>query len=117
MAKNEAREIERKLPKHAPKKTGRAGIGPVPDAKPKQARLAGFEDAKIEALEAGAEEYVSARDKRMALTEVEVEAKAKLLRLMHDSGRSSYTRNGYSITVVPEGEKIRVKIKHEEEDE
>ena len=116
--KSHAKHIERKLPKQAPKRSGKRGIGPAPEkeeSKPKQPRLPSMEDARIEALEAGAEEYVSARDERMALTEVEVEAKNKLLRLMHEHNKTAYKHNGYEIRVVAESEKLKVKVKKDDE--
>jgi len=32
---------------------------------------------------------------------------------MHTNGKTEYKRNGISITIVPEGEKIKVRIKAE----
>jgi hypothetical protein len=101
------------LPEHAPKRTGRRM--PPPEDRPRQGRLPSMEDARIQALESGAEEYVRARDERMALTEVEVETKGTLLRLMHEHGKTHYKHNGYEISVVAESEKLKVKVQKEEE--
>ena len=83
----------RTLPKTAPRRSGRRGIGPVPidevkdfskpvkkdleaelletpetPRKPKQARLPEMEDSLIEGLESLAESYADIRDQRQALT-------------------------------------------------
>jgi hypothetical protein len=81
---------------------------------PRQRRLPGLEDAKIEELESAAEEYADIRDRRMALTTDEVACKEELLALMKKHGKVSYIHNGYDIKVVVESEKLKVKIKKED---
>jgi len=118
------------LPKRAPRKSGRRGIGPkeevesgesetgeVSVSKPRQGRLAGMEDAKIEEIEAAAESYAEIRDRRQALTAEEVPAKKKLLELMHANEKTSYHHNGIEVKVVVEKEKVKVKIKKDSEEE
>ena len=52
--------------------------------------------------------YVEARDKRMKLTEKEVECHDSLLELMHKHKLTSYEFDGYLISVNPV-EKVKVK--------
>jgi hypothetical protein len=86
--------------------------------KPKQDRLPGTEDAAIAELESAAESYAETRDERVALLAEEVEQKAQLLALMHKFKRTHYEHNGVEVDVVPEGEKLKVKIrKPKEQDE
>lgn len=47
-----------------------------------QAEIPGTERPKIKAIEEAADNYVTARDKRMKLTEQEVAAKGKLVEVM-----------------------------------
>ncbi len=85
--------------------------GPPPEDKPAQERLPGTEDAQIVAIEGAAEAYVKVRDKRQALTKLEVEAKGKLLEVMKQNGRKSYVHDDMSVEVIVEKEKVRVRIK------
>jgi hypothetical protein len=126
------------LPKRAPKKTGKAGIKALEvDEKTKSAepgehkpellsdankkkgkknpRLPGMEDAEIEELEEAAEEYADIRDQRQELTVEEVRLKKELLDLMHANKKTEYNHNGVSIKVVVESEKVKVRIKKDED--
>lgn len=115
-----------KLPRHAPKRTGRRGIGPAgealrppgdePPKKPRQARLPQMEDSRIEALEAKAEEYADVRDQRMALTPQEKKLKDDLLALMKANNKERYFRDGIEIKVVHEHESVKVRLKKTEEE-
>lgn len=87
---------------------------PADIKKPRQARLPQMEDPIIEELERAAEKYADVRDKRMALTTVEVSCKEELLSLMDKHGKSSYVHNGYDIKVVVESKKVKVRIKKDE---
>lgn len=84
--------------------------------KPRQARLPGVEDAKIEGLESAAEEYADIRDKRQALTKEEVTLKNRLLAIMHKNGKKSYNHQGVSVQVIVEKEKVRVRIKKDKDE-
>ena len=112
------KDTKHHLPKHAPKKTGKRGIKPVEREEKAtealQADLPGLEDRAIAELEAAAEEYAGIRDRRMALTEQEVECKEKLLALMHGHGKQTYIHGGIEIRVVAEKEKVRVRIHKDE---
>ena len=88
---------------------------PKPKRTPRQARLPGVDDPEIEELESAAEEYVDVRDRRMALTEEEVELKGELLKLMHEHNKTKYVHNGTEIRVVAKDETVKVKIKKKEE--
>ena len=84
--------------------------------KPKQARLPGAEDPEIEELVGAAEHYADVRDKRMALTEKETQAKTDVLALMKKNKRTHYKHDGIEITVVAEEETVKVKITKEGEE-
>jgi hypothetical protein len=107
------------LPKTAPKRTGKRGVGPLdpeedfdqPVRKPRQARLPEMEDPAIEELEAKAEQYASIRDQRIALNAQEKPLKDGLLDLMKKNKKTHYHRDGVSIDIVTEKETVRVKIK------
>lgn len=84
--------------------------------KPKrQPNLPGIEDNKIAELEAAALEYAEGRDERMEMTKREVELKKSLLALMHRHKKTIYKCGEIEIRVVPEGEKVKVKIHKEKE--
>ena len=132
MAKRKAKSyMKSSLPKHRPKRTGKAGIGPKEDApagelltapgeekpkKPRQARLPDMEDPQIEALESKAEEYADIRDQRMALTPQEKKLKNDLLALMKANNKERYFRDGIEIRVVHESETVKVRLKKTEEE-
>ena len=137
------KQKQSKLPKVAPKRTGKRGVGPKhepeeeateplnassengttekpkgepldSEKKPRQARLPEMQDPEIEELEAAAEEYASIRDQRMALNEEEHELKMNLLNLMHQHNKKKYIHEGVEIRVVVSDETVKVKIKKEE---
>jgi hypothetical protein len=110
-----AAKASRQLPKHAPRKSGRRGIGPQEEG-PAQNRLPGMEDPKIAEIERAIEDYASLREQRQALTAEEVPAKQKLLDLMHANKKTSYFYNGIKVEVIVEKEKVRVRIKKEQEE-
>jgi len=114
------------LPKHPPKKTGKAGVRPAehpgeplePEAKkPRQARLPEMEDPQIEELESAAERYAEIRDERMALTPREKQLKDDLLAAMKRHGKEKYNRDGIEIKVVHEKETVKVRLKKSESTE
>ena len=84
--------------------------------RPRQKKLPGMEDDKIDKLENLAMDYAHIRDKRQALTAEEVPAKKKLLDEMKTLGRMKYKRGGISIERTVEKEKIRVRVKKEDPD-
>ena len=75
-----------------------------------------MEDAKIVELQDGAVDYVHARDKRQLATEREVQEKTKLLALMKKHAKTRYAYKGVSIEIIPEGEKLKVRIEDQEAD-
>lgn len=75
----------------------------------KQKFIAGTEPPSIPELDRAAESYVSLRDKRMNLTEDEVEAKTKLLEVMKDHKLEQYKVNGYTVIVTHGDDKVKVK--------
>ena len=80
---------------------------------PRQKALPGMEDRKISALDNAAIDYDDVKKQRMALIEQEVEAKELVRTLMHKEGKTKYKHNGIEIDLVPEGEKVKVRIKAE----
>ena len=78
--------------------------------KPKQGDLPTMEDRKIPELHAAAEEYADGRDDRMAMTKKEVDLKTRLIDLMHRFKKTTYSFNGLTIELIPEKEKVRVRI-------
>lgn len=90
---------------------------PKPKKGPRQADLPGMEDRAIQALDDSALSYAEIRDARMKLSLEETEAKTMLLGLMHANKKSSYTHANIHIEIVPEGEKLKVKIKSEDVEE
>ncbi len=114
-------EVTRAVP---PKRTGRRASFIPPDKPeplseltkgPKQGRLPAMDDPAIEELESAAEAYVEVRDRRMALTESEVELKDKLLTMMDANGKVVYHRDGIEIRVVPKDRTVKVKVKKDED--
>jgi len=102
------------LPRHAPKRSGKRGPRPeTTEVELSQPSLPGMEDAAIDELENVARDYVSVRDRRMALTEQEVDANALVLSMMKKHGKEVYRRDGIEIQIVAKDEKARVKIKEE----
>jgi hypothetical protein len=85
------------------KKTGRK--------RPEQADLPGTEDSAIAPLEKAAKRYAGIRDERMELNREEAALKENLIKLMHQHGKTTYTRHGIEIRLVPEAENVKVKIK------
>jgi hypothetical protein len=83
---------------------------------PRQKQLPGMEDRAIAALDDAAHSYAEARDMRVAASGEEVEAKKHLLHLMHANKRSRYVCGDVYIEIIPEGEKLKVKILKEGEE-
>jgi hypothetical protein len=82
---------------------------------PKQESLPGMEDTEISDLEDAARNYASVRDERMALTKKEVDLAGVLLQALKRHNKEHYHRDGIDIKLVVEKEKVRVRIKDEEE--
>ena len=82
---------------------------------PRQDALPGMENAKIKAIEDAAMDYAEIRDQRQELTIQEVDLKTKLLDLMHKNGKTEYKRGNISISIIPEGEKVKVRVREEAE--
>jgi len=87
-----------------------------PEKQAKQKDLPGMSDRKIPELHAAAEAYVQVRDERMELTKREVEAKERVLKLMHENRKKEYRYEDVTIIIVPEAETVKVKLKKAEED-
>jgi len=84
--------------------------------RPEQADLPGTEDSAIKPLEDAAKRYAKIRDERMELNADEAKLKGSLITLMHKHGKTTYSRHGIVITLIPEGEKVKVKIKGKGDD-
>lgn len=85
--------------------------------RPAQADLPGTEDSAIAPLEAAAKRYAGIRDERIELNVEEAKLKANLIVLMHKHGKTVYRRHGIEITLVPEAESVKVKIKGADADD
>lgn len=85
--------------------------------RPEQADLPGTEDSAIKPLEDAAKRYAKIRDERMELNTDEAKLKTSLITLMHKHGKTTYSRHGIVITLIPEGEKVKVKIKGKDVDD
>lgn len=82
----------------------------------KQKELPGMEDRRIADLDQAALDYAEGRDERMEMTKKEVELKTALIGLMHKHSKKTYTYNGISVELVPEGEKVKVRVAKEKDD-
>ena len=69
----------------------------------------GVELKMIPAIEQLASEYVEIRDERVALTQKENEAKARLLAAMHDHNVMDYKYDDYQVFVTASQETVIVK--------
>ena len=79
-------------------------------AKTKQKMIEGTEPERIQEVEDSAESYRAIRDKRMTLTEDEVEANANLIEVMEKHNLTTYkTEHGQVVTIVPGKKKAKVK--------
>ena len=83
---------------------------------PRQKSLPGMEDRQIEKLQDAALEYAEMRDARIAASASEVQSKQALLDLMHSYKKTRYTHGNVYVEIVPEGEKLKVKILKEGEE-
>ena len=76
---------------------------------PKKApELPGMERKGVKQIEDAAEEYSELRDKRMALLEKEVAAKAKLIDVMHKHECTVYRYDDIVVQLLPT-EKVKVR--------
>ena len=78
---------------------------------PRQKDLPGMEDRALKALDNAALRYAEVRDQRMELNKQEVEAKGLVLEMMHKHNKKTYRHGNIAIDIVPEGEKVKVRIK------
>lgn len=85
------------------------------EKKKAQPRLPSMEDSAITELNQAALDYAEGRDERMEMTKQEVELKTKLIALMHKHGKTVYKYEDIEIELVPEGEKVKVRIKKDKE--
>ncbi len=92
------------------------GSGRARKPRPEQADLPGTEDSAIKPLESAAKRYAQIRDERIELNVEEAKLKASLIVLMHKHGKTVYRRHGIEISLVPEAENVKVKIKKGDED-
>lgn len=87
----------------------------------KQLSIAGTEGKKIREIDVAAEAYEEARDKRMALTEKETEARENLIAAMKKAKVSVYRDDDAAppiiVTLVPGVDKVKVTRQEEPEDE
>ena len=75
-----------------------------------QRRLPGMEDDKIQGIEDAAVDYAQARDKRQAASIKEKGTKDLMMAQMHKAGKTKYVRGEIYAEIMPEGEKLKVRI-------
>lgn len=92
----------------------RAENGNVHAPATKQKRLPGVDDPEIEEIEEAAENYADTRDKRIAMLKKELDLKDVVLQVMKRHKKTSYRHGNLEIEIVPEGEKLKVKINEED---
>jgi hypothetical protein len=98
------------------KKTAEPPAEPKPRArKPKQAYIPGTEPPSFPAIDSAAEEYVAARDDRMARLKEEIKCGDKLLALMKEYSLESYSFDGCDV-VLDSKTKVKVSRKKDAED-
>ena len=83
----------------------------------KKLALPGMEDRAIADLHTAAESYADIRERRQALTTEEVALKRTILALMHKHKLTHYAYTEVEITLVPEEETVKVKIRRSEKDD
>jgi uncharacterized protein YnzC (UPF0291/DUF896 family) len=96
----------------AKKKSKKKAPNGAPEVRkgPRQRTLPGMEDKAVRSLDNLALRYDEVKKARMQLTEQEVESKENLRDMMHKLKRTHYRHKNISIDLVPEGEKVRVKV-------
>ena len=77
--------------------------------KAKQQYLGDTEPEYIQEIVTAAETYKSKRDKRMAMTEQELETRTTLLEVMKKHNLTTYKFNGQIVTLIPGVDKVKVK--------
>jgi hypothetical protein len=85
--------------------------------KQKQEDLPGMEERKIPDLHKAATAYAGIRDERQELSLREVEAKQKLLDLMHKHEKEEYNFDGIRNWIEHESETVKVRVKAKEEED
>ena len=99
---------------------GKKGVGPLEeeDKPAKQRRLPEMEDTAIEEIEEAAMAYVKIRDRRMALTDHEVNARSTLQNAMVKHKKMEYHRHAKECVIhverKPEGEKLKVRVEEDD---
>ena len=80
---------------------------------PRKQNLPGFEGKSIKEVEDAAEDYVEARDSRMAKQKIEKDCHDRLMLLMGKHKLSAYEYDGKTVAVV-EDKKVRVRQSKED---
>lgn len=93
------------------KKAAKKGRVPEVPKGPRQKPLPGMEDRAVEVLDDAALRYDEVKKARMKLTVQEVEAKKQVADLMHAKKKKHYQHGNIVIDLVPEGEKVKVRVK------
>lgn len=83
---------------------------------PKQTTTEDLQTSKVPALNRAAIEYAEIRDRRMEMTNEEVEAKAKVLNLMKKHDLSTYAYGRINVRLVVGEDTVKVKIKPDAEE-
>jgi hypothetical protein len=108
------KQLQADLPKRAPRKSGKRGIGPAPEADELQpdvqTELPGMEDRHIEEIEDAALSYVRIRDRRIALSREEHDLKETLHTKMKQFEKTIYRVAEMEVKIVSKEETVKVKL-------
>jgi hypothetical protein len=120
MPKQARKRAAASLPKRAPKRTGKRGVGPAPESSEPQpdvqTELPGMEDRHIEEIEDAARNYARIRDRRMALTREETDLKDLLHQIMLRNDKKLYRVAEMEVKIVAKEETVKVKLTDPDEE-
>jgi len=103
-------------PKAKQKPAAKKAAPPVKKG-PRQTSLPGMEDRAVQELDDAALSYDEVKKARMKLTVKEKDAKDLISSMMHKAGKKHYAHGNIVVDIVPEGEKVKVKVTAEGSDE
>ena len=84
------------------------------EQKGKQERLPEMDDAEIGEIEEAARIYAGVRDKRIAASRKEIDAKDSLLAALKKHKKKHYHHGGLDCEIIPEGERLKVTLTDED---
>lgn len=99
--------VDGNAPKERRKK-GSALVGAPP--RERTQHLPGMEPVTVPKIHQAIEEYTAIRDARMDMTRKEVDAKAKLLRVMKEEGLATYAVDGHEAEIEAGEETVKARL-------